>query len=494
MARALARTLCKRSEATKVTMFESFVIMLREGVEAALVVAIMLVVLKRSGRRDLERAVFWGVGLAVVASIGAAVALNLLAIDDDAYDGVLYLISALFVGSMMWWMHRKARSLRAGIEQRIQQAVAASPQRDRKSSWALGAFAFLMVFREGAEAVMFLSAINLTTDAMLSFIGSLLGLTLAVTFCVMFVRGSLKVNLRRFFTVTEWVLGIFVVQLLVNGYHEFAEAGVLPATQRSMALIGPMVRNDSLFILAIVSIPLFIWLTRSTPPPVEEAMSAAEARLALANVRREKFYRYGAVMTTLLVLAAVGVVYAREAIPKKVSLPEPVTAENGCVTLPLTKLADGQLHRLGLLSANKIVRFLAMKTADGKIQTALDACEICGSFGYVQEGKNLACLNCAAEINPLTMGAGGGCNPIPLSSEVTNDVVRVTVSELERAAHLFPVINQTELTSVDPVCGMTVNINEASAFETYRGKTCYFCSPCCRDLFLQHPATKTSMK
>lgn len=468
--------------------------MLREGIEAALVVAIILVVLKRSGRRDLERPVFWGVGLAVIASIGAAVALNLLVIDDDAYDGALYLISAAFVGSMMWWMHRKARSLRADIEQKIQQTVAASPQRDRKSAWALGAFAFLMVFREGAEAVMFLSAINLTTDAMLSFIGSLLGLTVAVIFCVMFVRGSLKVDLRRFFTVTEWVLGIFVVQLLVNGYHEFAEAGVLPATQRSMALIGPMVRHDSLFILAIVSVPLFIWLTRSAPSPALDSATAAERRLALAVAHREKFYRYGAILTTLLVMAAVGVVYAREVIPQKVSQPEVITVENGWVTLPASKLADGQLHRLGFMSGNKMVRFIAMKTADGKIQTALDACEICGSFGYVQEGKNLVCLNCAAEINPLTMGAGGGCNPIPLLSELTNDVVRVAASELEKAAHLFPVANQTELTSVDPVCGMMVKINEAASFEIYQGKTYYFCSPRCRDLFRQDPATKTPMK
>jgi YHS domain-containing protein len=152
------------------------------------------------------------------------------------------------------------------------------------------------------------------------------------------------------------------------------------------------------------------------------------------------------------------------------------------------------LHRFGFVSSAKLVRFLAMKTADGKIQTALDACEICGSFGYGQEGKNLVCLNCAAEINPLTMGAGGGCNPIPLPSEVTNNVLCIAAGELEKAARLFPAANQTELTSVDPVCGMTVKINEAAAFETSQGKTHYFCSQRCRDLFHQNPAAKTPMK
>lgn len=476
-------------------MFESFVIMLREGVEAALVVGILLVVLKRTNRRDLEQAVFWGLGMAVAASIGAAMAINALVIDEEAYEGALYWISAAFVVSMMGWMHRRSRTLRADLEQRVQQAMAANSQRNWKEAWALGAFAFLMVFREGAEAAMFLSAVSLTTDALLSFIGTVLGLALAVVFAVMFVRGSLNVNLRRFFWVTEWVLAIFVVQLLVNGYHEFSEAGILPATQQSMALVGPVVRHNSLFVLAIVAIPLFIWLSRGPQPSSTSVLlSGAEQRLAFARARREKFYSYGAIATTLVALAAIGVVYAREAMPKKAPPPELVTAEGGWVNLPFASLEDGQLHRLGFLSGNKLVRFLAMKTTDGRIRTALDACEICGPFGYLQEGKNLVCLNCAAEINPLTLEVGGGCNPRPLPSEVTASTVRVAMSELEKAAPLFPVVDQTELTSIDPVCGMLVRINEAAAFDTNQGKTYYFCSTHCRDLFRQNPAATIKMK
>ena len=419
-------------------MFESFVIMLREGIEAALVVAIMLVVLTRSARHDLKRFVFWGVGLAVVASIGAAVGLQVLPLNEEAYEGTLYWISALFVLSMMWWVHRKAKTLRASIERRVRQAIEAVPGHNRREALALGAFAFLMVFREGAETVMFLSAVTLTTDAMLSFVGSLLGLTLAVVFCVMFVRGSLQVDLRRFFIVSEWVLGIFVAQLLVNGYHEFSEAGLVPATEESMALIGPIVRQNSLFVLALLAIPLFIWLTRSTTHTrAAEGITPAERRLALASARRERFYRHGAVVTTLLALAAVGAVYAREARTRNAPPPEPTVAAGGWVTLPLSQLEDGRLHRFGLASGHRVVRFLAMKTADGKVRTALDACEICGAFGYLQEGKNLVCLNCAAQINPLTLDVGGGCNPIPLRSEVAGATVRIATSELERAARLF---------------------------------------------------------
>ncbi len=305
-------------------MFESFVIMLREGIEAALVIGIIMVVLKRTERSDLGRPVWWGLGLAVLASIGAAVALNLLSVNEEAYEGTLYWISAAFVVSMMWWVHRKSKTLRADIEKRVKSAAeAAALGKSRKEAWGLGAFAFLMVFREGAETVMMLSAVRLTTDAMLGFIGTLLGLAAAVVFGVMFFKGSLKVDLRRFFAVTEWVLAIFVAQLVINGYHEFSEAGVMPATQLSMALVGPVVRNNALFIIALVAIPLFIWLTkqRETGEP-GVALSAAEERLAAARAKRDRFYRFGAVASSLMVLIAVGVVYAMESMPKEVPQPE----------------------------------------------------------------------------------------------------------------------------------------------------------------------------
>ncbi|MDO8738253.1 FTR1 family protein, partial [Candidatus Deferrimicrobium sp.] len=94
-------------------MFESFVIMLREGIEAALVIGIVLVVLKRAGRRDLERPVFLGLGLAVLASVAAAIVLHFMPVGDEIYEGTLYWVSACFVVSMMVWMHRKGKMLRS---------------------------------------------------------------------------------------------------------------------------------------------------------------------------------------------------------------------------------------------------------------------------------------------------------------------------------------------------------------------------------------------
>lgn len=468
-------------------MFESFVIMLREGIEAALVIGIILVVLRRTQRKDLERPVWWGVGLAALASIGAAVALSRLPLNEEVYEGALYWVSAAFVASMLWWMHRNAATLRTDIEQRVSQAVAATGARwNPKEAWALGAFAFLMVFREGAEAVMFLSAVRLTTDAMLSFIGSLAGLAAAVVFCIMFVRGSLHVNLRRFFLVTEWVLGIFIVQLVVNGYHEFSEAGLVPATQRTMAVIGPLVRHNSLFILALVAIPLLVWLTGIKRPPVAVAsLEGAERRLAVARAQREQWSGVGAIASTVIVLAAVGVAYAREVAPKHLPPPEMLRPDGEVVSVPLSALADGTLHRFGVVVGDRTVRFLAMKTTDGRARVALDACKICGAFGYAQEHHELICLNCAAAINPSTLGVGGGCNPIPLESEVTATAIQIRLAALQPEAHLFASAEGVAQTAVDPVCGMRVKVSEAAAFETVNGKTYYFCSERCHVQFRQ---------
>lgn len=469
-------------------MFESFVIMLREGIEAALVIAIIMVVLKRTGRRDLERPVFWGLGLAVLASIAAAFALNFLPLNEEAYEGTLYMVSAVFVISMMWWMHLKAKTFGKEIEKRVLGAVESTALRTSlKEAWALGMFAFVMVFREGAEAVMFLAAVNLTTDAVLSFIGTLLGLVLAILFCVMFIKGSLQVNLRRFFAVTEWVLGIFVLQLLINGYHEFSEAGILPATQQSMAFAGPIVRNNSLFIIALIALPLFIWLTREPfAKQMSQGISEVEQRLAKAKARQERNYRHGAVVCALAVLFFVSVVYAQELMPKTVPLPEPAVIEGHFVAVPLEKLADGKLHRMSHPVGGHVVRFLAIKTADGKYRTGLDACRICGDFGYIQEGQNLLCLNCAAEIAPSTLGHPGGCNPLPLESSVKDGKLLIPLEALEEQASQFHA--QSALEEIDPVCGMKIRLKEAAAFEAYEGKTYYFCSLKCQNAFKTNPS------
>src|SRR5260370_36483099 len=149
---------------------------------------------------------------------------------------------------MLVWMWRHSRALSGQMKGTLARILT----RERAAAAGAGIFlfTFLMVLREGMETVLFLSALSLTSGGLETLLGVLAGLIAAFAFGVLFVRGSLRVDLGRFFKITGIALLIFVAQLLGNGYHELAEAGGLPANQASLGTIGALVKNEFFFILA----------------------------------------------------------------------------------------------------------------------------------------------------------------------------------------------------------------------------------------------------
>ncbi|GAC1645620.1 MAG: hypothetical protein NVS9B15_03290 [Acidobacteriaceae bacterium] len=222
-------------------MLSSLVVMLREGVEAALIVGIVLAYLSKTGRSELKRVVFWALGSAFSLSVMLAILFSHYQVNTDRFEGWVMLVAAAFVISMIVFMMKTARFLKKNIERRLGELSAAG------SSWGIFLFIFLMVLREGVETVLILSALSLSTSELSSLLGTLIGIALSVVFGVMFVKGSVRVNLQRFFKVTTVILFFVAAQLLLSGYHELAEAGVIPSSQQEMALIGPIVRNDVFF-------------------------------------------------------------------------------------------------------------------------------------------------------------------------------------------------------------------------------------------------------
>ena len=128
-------------------MLSAFLISLREGVEASLVVGIILVYLSRTGRARLSRYVWYGVAAAACLSLGVAIALERWRISEDGFEGVLLLVAALFVITMIAWMNRVARHLKKEIEAKVE---AFATRADGAAGWGFFLFVFLMVFREGA--------------------------------------------------------------------------------------------------------------------------------------------------------------------------------------------------------------------------------------------------------------------------------------------------------------------------------------------------------
>lgn len=417
--------------------FSSLVITLREGIEGALAVAIVLLYLRKTGRSALAGSVWWGVSLAILGSIAGALLLERISINGEILEGSLMFLAAIFVGTMILWMWKASRGLKKEIEERVEEIASGGGEAGGGSRLALFSFTFLMVFREGMETVIFLKALdNFSTDSLLSLFGGLTGLLLAVLFGVFFVRGSIRIDLGRFFKITGIVLILFVVQLLIGGVHELGEGGLFDIGSTEMAVIGPIVKNNALFLMGILLIPFLMLLIPARKKSAEDAQaSKADQRLAVAREQRQARWRVAAAALSLVIVLFIGYDFVYGQSRRTLSEPEVVSAQGNEVRIPLSKLADNDFHRF-ILAGTK-VRFIVLRSSDGHVATAFDACEICGSQGYVYESGTLVCLNCDADINVSTIAKGGGCNPVPLSSQIAGDSLVISASDLSKEGKRF---------------------------------------------------------
>jgi len=272
----------------------------------------------------------------------------------------------------------------------------------------------------------------------MSFLGTLLGVLAAIAFGVMFVKGSVRINLQKFFKVTTAILFLVAIQLVVAGLHELSESGVLPSSRTEMAIIGPIVRNDLFFFVTIFALAaLMVLFDAKRREPAPETNSAAARRKAVWTARKERLWMasvYG-FSFVFITLVTAEFIYA-----KSVSALSPateVTFANGQVTIPLSQVADGDLHRYEAHENGVEVRFFLYQKPDGKIATVFDACEICGAVGFYKSGNGVTCKNCAAPINPQSVGSAGGCNPIPLKAIQTADSIVIQEADIAAGSRVF---------------------------------------------------------
>jgi high-affinity iron transporter len=415
-------------------MLQTFVITLREGVEAALVIAIAVAYVKRIGRLDLMPMVYRALISAVFASFIAAWGLTKVNLNEDAYEGWVLLVSAGFVLSLVIWMNRHGAHLKGEIETGLQKGVSSGG-----SGWGVFAFVFLMIFREGAETVLLLAALRLDTSGILEGFGAVLGIGLAVLFGVSFVRGTIRVNLRQFFRMTTVILMVVVAQLVVTGLHELSEAQVLPSSSAEMAVIGPVVKNDAFFfvtILALVAAMILLeWRGRRAPKT--EGLEGAALRKVRSAARREKLWMSAASIAscTFILLITAEFIYTREATALSASLP--VSFDNGAVRIPVGSVNDGNLHRFVIDDQGVHVRFIVIAKPDHSLAVAYDACQICGTKGYYQKGHEVICRNCAANLVISSIGSKGGCNPIPLESRIEASTLVIDEAVFESGVKVF---------------------------------------------------------
>jgi len=413
-------------------LLSAFLIALREGVEAALVVGIVLVYLNRTGRSNLARWVWGGVLAAVVSSLGVAIALDRLKISEDGFEGLMLLVAAAFVVTMIVWMNRVAWHLKAEIEKRVEKHAAKS---EFSAGIGLGTFVFLMVVREGAELALILRAVELSTEGLSVWIGTILGLGVAVAVGVFFFQGTLKISLGRFFAATSTILIIVAVQLALTGVHELSEAMWIPSSRVEMAYIGPIVRNEFFFFTVILGAAALLvlreWMA-ARGRAAENVPDAAERRRLEWERRKQRRWAFASAFTCTAVILILAAEFAYTRVTAQTEA-RSVQSENGSVRIPMGEISDSNLHIYSVDASGTSLRFLVIRKPNGSWGTALDACLICGMAGYRQEGSNVVCRNCASAIYIPTIGEAGGCNPVGVPSRMENGALVIDVSNLAEA-------------------------------------------------------------
>ncbi len=209
-------------------MLTSLLITLREGLEAALIVGIILAYLAKTGRAGLSRYAWLGVGTAVVVSVAAGAAIYVTAGDlkgrsEQIFEGSAIFLAAAVLTWVIFWMRREAANVRTGLQSQIDSNLA------RGSRLGLATLSFVAVAREGVETVLFLFAASRTAESPVwATVGGLLGLAIAIGIGFVLYRGAARLNLRAFFNVTSIILIVFAAGMLAHAAHEAVEAGIVP--------------------------------------------------------------------------------------------------------------------------------------------------------------------------------------------------------------------------------------------------------------------------
>ena len=207
-------------------MLSSYILSLREGLEAALILGIVLGALRQTYRLDLSVSVWLGAGSAAILSLVTAILLTRLGLEmkdpaEAIFEAITMILAAAILTWMIFWMNQRARYLKSDLESGVQRA-------SQVGKWSLFGLAFLAVLREGVELALFLTAAAFSSGAQQTILGTLFGLGTAVLLGWALFASTLRLDLKRFFQVTGILLIFFAAGLVSHSLHEFNELGWVP--------------------------------------------------------------------------------------------------------------------------------------------------------------------------------------------------------------------------------------------------------------------------
>lgn len=226
-------------------MITSLLLSVREGLEAALIIGIVLGALRRTDRADLYRPLWMGVFSALAVSLASALLLRAVDAElegtaEQIFEGTTLLLAAGVLTWMIFWMRGESKGMKSRLERKVSQAATA------QGSGGLFLLAFFAVLREGIELALYMTAASLTMTGVQTLLGTAIGLSIACLLGYLIYSASLRLNLSRFFQVTGLLLILFSAGLIGHSAAEFNEAGILPAIISPLWNLSPILNDHSI--------------------------------------------------------------------------------------------------------------------------------------------------------------------------------------------------------------------------------------------------------
>mgnify|MGYP002713204562 CR=1 FL=1 len=225
-------------------MIASLLISLREGLEASLIIGIVLSYLRKTNQQAYRKYAWAGVVSAIVVSVAVALGIQFIGAKlegtaEEIFEGVMMMFAVIVLTWMIFWMRSQARTLKGDLETELETAVQATSPR------GLFAVTFFAVAREGIETALLLAATAFVTDGLTTVIGTLIGLSIAAILGVLVYASTIKLNMRHFFNVTSILLLLFAAGLFMGSIHEFQEAGIIPIIHEHVWNISHILDENS---------------------------------------------------------------------------------------------------------------------------------------------------------------------------------------------------------------------------------------------------------
>lgn len=426
-------------------MLKAVALILGSGFEAALILAIMIIWLRRTAKMYLSRWLACGAAAALLTGWLVLYVMVLSGPKKERFTG--WAMAAGLITELVCyvWLLRRLRRGSASSE-------ASGPLFSRKTleiaivfltSGTLTLLPFMKILQFPSNIfIQTYSVVN--TELILKFAGGVLGGVLCFLFALAFLKNTRTLSVGSIAIGSTALIIVLMANQLSTIVQILFARGVFPLTPRAMKILVPLINNMDKYIYALIAVSL-VWTLLAVASFLRrrERLStdwnSAVQRKFKAGERSRK--RWAAAIVSLLIMlpGLIGLDAYLAGRTVELSAAEPVAPDhNHNIVIPRASVDDRNLHRFGYTAADgTMVRFIIIRKSETTYGVGFDACKICGSTGYYQKNGKVICRKCDVIMNIPTIGFEGGCNPIPLPYQMNEGNLVIASADLEKETATF---------------------------------------------------------